>query len=179
MKKILKISDLDQVNVTPLTMIFLIHRRKILTLHRAKNKKIYPDHISGFGGKVEPGENLRDSAKREFFEETGLKLKDLTLRGTFIRATDENFVSLLYIFFATSYSGKLKKITDEGAISWMTIDDFIDHPKTVDHIKKYLKELIFSTNFYTGFGYYKKGKMQSYADSVKYFKQRVNLKRRC
>ena len=29
------------------------------------------------GGKIEPGENLREAARRECFEETGLKVEDL------------------------------------------------------------------------------------------------------
>ncbi len=83
-------ADLGLTNykVSPLTLIFLIKGDEILTLRRSSNKKVYPNKLSGFGGKVEPGEDLFTSAKREFFEETGLTLKEISLRGMFMRMMD-------------------------------------------------------------------------------------------
>lgn len=89
---IMDILNLTRFNVSPLTLIFLVDGDRILTLKRNPDKKIYPDKVSGFGGKVEPGEGLVASAQRELLEETGLTAQELSLRGMFIRILDTGYI---------------------------------------------------------------------------------------
>jgi len=44
-------NNLASYKVAPLTMVFLVDDNKVLTIKRNEDKKIYPDKISGFGGK--------------------------------------------------------------------------------------------------------------------------------
>ncbi|MFD6442385.1 NUDIX domain-containing protein, partial [Peribacillus sp. NPDC060186] len=46
-----------------------------------RNKDPNKHKWNGVGGKIEPGETVDESMKREIIEETGLKVKGLTFRG--------------------------------------------------------------------------------------------------
>ena len=167
-------TDLDLTNhkVSPLTLIFLIKGDEILTLRRSGNKKVYPNKLSGFGGKVEPGEDLFASAKREFFEETGVILKEISLRGMFMRMMDTGYLNQMYLFVADEFEGEPKAISDEGAIQWLKIEDFLNHPDIVNHIPLYLRQIIDGKDFYCGIGTYIHDKMTTYANNESHFNER-------
>lgn len=153
-------------------MIFLADGDKVLTLKRNEDKKIYPGKVSGFGGKVEPGEDLATSARREFLEEAGLTVKRMELRGTFIRILNNGYINEMYIFVASDFTGQPKKVTDEGTVTWRTVDDFLNHPDVVDHIPHYLKQVLEGKDFYCGIAEYAENTMTSYADNRMHFEER-------
>ncbi len=130
----------SDLKVSPLTLIFLRDGDKVLALKRSFQKKIHPNKWSGFGGKVEPGEELFASARRELLEETGLTVDTLTLKGTFIRLI-YGYVNFIYLLVATGHHGQLRK-TDEGEIAWRQIPDLLADPNLVDHLKLYLSQIL-------------------------------------
>lgn len=164
--------DISNYKVSPLSMIFLLDGNNILTLRRKGNKEIYPNKISGFGGKVEPGEDLITSAHREFTEETGLTVHELSLRGTFIRILDTGYVNEMYIFIAHGFEGKLKNNNHEGEAQWLEKEEFLHSPDIVDHIPLYLEQVIEGKDFYCGIGIYKENKMVQYIDNKSHFAAR-------
>ncbi len=167
--------DIQNYKISPLTLVFLISKKRVLTLKRSPHKQIFPGKLSGFGGKVEPGESLVDSAKREFLEETGLSITDPILKGTFIRIVGKEYFNFLYLFVATKYSGTLKTASDEGTVSWMNIQDFINHPDLVGHIKHYFSQIIKpQADFYTGVGIYadQSSPIVSHQDNSSHFASR-------
>lgn len=167
--------DIQNYKISPLTLIFLVKNYQVLTLRRSPHKQIFPNKLSGFGGKVEPGESLINSAKREFLEETGLTITDPILKGTFTIIIDNGYINVLHLFVATKYSGKLIPNSDEGEISWMAINTFFDHPDRVDHIGYYLKQIISSQDLYTGFAIRTgglSGPIISYQDNSSHFATR-------
>lgn len=165
-------TPLDSYNIAPLTMIFLVDGDKVLTLKRNDDKKIYPGKISGFGGKVEPGEELEASARREFLEEAGLEVNEMKLRGTFIRILDNGYINEMYIFVATGPKGQPATSSNEGTIEWRTVHDFLTNPDTVDHIPLYLEQVIEGKDFYCGMAEYTLDKRISYTDSRSHFASR-------
>lgn len=165
-------SDLASYKVAPLTMIFLVDGDKVLTLKRNDNKKIYPGKISGFGGKVEPGEDMEVSARREFLEEAGLTVEKMDFRGTFIRILDSGYINEMYIYVASGFSGQPLEVSDEGTVEWRTIGDFVNNPDTVDHIPRYLEQVIKGQDFYCGIAEYVQNKMTSYTDNTSHFDER-------
>lgn len=162
--------------VSPLTLIFLVNEGKILTLKRSPNKKIYPNKISGFGGKIEPGEDIFSSAKREFLEEAGIILTELSLRGMFMRIMDNGYLNQIYLFVAHEFTGEPKENSDEGTIAWLEIEEFLAKPDIVDHIKLYLRQIIDGKNFYCGLGNYIKDEMTEYTSNESHFQEREIIK---
>lgn len=167
--------NIKNYKVCPLTMVFLKNGDQILVLRRAANKQIFPNKLSGFGGKVEPGEEIEASAKREFTEETGLQIQNLTLKGSFtIFMTDTDYLNILYIYVVTRFSGDLKTECDEGSLSWMPITEFLHHLDRVDHIGYYLEQVLSDhTNFYSGVAIRQNGVIVEYNDNSGHFKDRA------
>lgn len=164
--------NLASYRVAPLTMVFLVDGDRILTLKRNEDKKIYPGKISGFGGKVEPGEDIETSARREFEEEAGLTVEKMEFRGTFIRVIDSGYINEMYIFVASGFNGQVLDISDEGVIEWRTIEDFLNNSDTVDHIPRYLAQVISGEDFYCGIAEYANDKLISYTDNRSHFDDR-------
>ena len=144
----------------------------MLTLKRNEDKKIYPGKISGFGGKVEPGEAIEFSARRELQEEAGLTVETMDFRGTFIRILDNGYINEMYIFVARGAQGRLLEVSDEGTIMWRTIEDFLSSPDIVDHIPRYLKQVIKGEDFYCGIAEYADTRLVSYTDNTSHFEER-------
>ncbi|WP_018921921.1 NUDIX hydrolase [Salsuginibacillus kocurii] len=79
------------------------------------------------GGKMESGESVREAAIREFREETGLKVKQVRIRGIFtvLVKREEEVISewMMFTFEASSHEGELLTTSPEGDLAWKTIDE--------------------------------------------------------
>lgn len=63
------------------TLCYLVKNGKALMLHRVvKKNDVNKDKWIGVGGHFENGESPEDCARREIFEETGLKAERMTLK---------------------------------------------------------------------------------------------------
>lgn len=72
------------------------------------------------GGKLEYGESIVPSVKREVYEETGLKLNSVKLCGLkdwFDKTKEERY--LVFLFTSSDYEGDLLDETDEGKVYWV------------------------------------------------------------
>jgi len=165
--------DLSQKKVNPLTLIYLKEDGKVLLLKRSAKKEMLPEKWLGLGGKLEPEEDLTESAKREFLEETGLKILNPTLRGTFTWINETDRAGTLYIFTATEYEGSLLKKCNEGELYWHDINLVEELEHFAEHQKLFLSKILKDDNhFYTGIAVYDNGKLLHYADSQRYFDER-------
>ena len=104
-------------------MIYDRDKDKILILDKVK--KYGWEGLTFVGGHVEKGEVLYDSCVREVFEETGLNVKNLKLRGT-VSWIDErnNKRELGFLYYTEDFSGELIKENIEGELFWMGIEEF-------------------------------------------------------
>lgn len=84
------------------------------------------------GGKMESGESVKESAAREFREETGLCLQDLELQGvfTFVVKDGEEIKEewMMFTFYAEQYEGELLEESDEGMMEWVPVEEVVDKP---------------------------------------------------
>lgn len=73
------------------------------------------------GGKIEVGESIVDSVKREVFEETGLKVKNLKICGVkdWYDFKEETRY-MIFLFETNSYQGNLLSETSEGKVYWIS-----------------------------------------------------------
>lgn len=117
------------------TAIILRHptEAQVLLLRRSPTKKLFPNHITGIGGKVEldegEGDDLTAAAWREFLEETCIprsSISDVRLRLSTILTRGDLQVILLW------YTGQLTTLpTDlsctEGELAFYPLDQLPIH----------------------------------------------------
>ncbi len=96
---------------------------KYLMLHRIKKENdVNHDKWIGIGGKFEEGESPEECAKREIFEETGLKVHNLEYRGIVTFDCPPYPTDYMHLFTSNSFSGKLLEC-DEGVLEWIKKED--------------------------------------------------------
>lgn len=105
------------------TLCYIRNQDKVLMLHR--NKKNQDPNLSkwiGIGGKLENEESPIECIRREIYEETGLSVNEIKMRGviTFILPRWENEISFLYE--TNDFVGEIKEC-NEGELEWVGIKD--------------------------------------------------------
>lgn len=169
--------NLSDYKISPFVLVFLKdYEGKVLFLKRSLSKQIYPGKISGIGGKIEPQESLESAARREFREETGLRIDKLFIKGTFFGiVTDKNYINVSYIVLATRYFGELKKKSTEGELFWEYPKIVANNPILVTHISKYLLQVTDEeSDFYSGTGIVTDWQLIQYNDNRLHFQDRKN-----
>ena len=112
-------------------LTYLENNQKILMIHRQKN-----DEHKGLwlapGGKIEKNESPVESAFREFYEETGLKIKYPKLKSilSFPDYGKSPFGDewQIFVFYTNKYEGNLKKNCPEGTLKWININKILKLP---------------------------------------------------
>lgn len=109
------------------TLCYLRQNGKTLMVHRIKKPNdIHEGKWNGLGGKFEPGETPEECAQREIFEESGLRVHKLLLKGllTFpLFARDEDWYA--FVFVATDFEGSLIE-SPEGDLQWIDDSKLLD-----------------------------------------------------
>jgi 8-oxo-dGTP diphosphatase len=104
--------------VSPRTLIFVTNGDAVLLMKRGPNRRIFPNKYNGLGGHVERGEDVYSAAAREAEEESGLKVRDLRLRG--VHHIDAGADSGIMVFVFTAASDSRAVIDcDEGTLEWV------------------------------------------------------------
>lgn len=105
------------------TLCYLRQDGKTLMIHRVKKQNdIHAGKWNGLGGKLEQGETPEECARREIFEESGLTVERLQLKGvlTFplFSAGEDWYV---FVFTAHGIRGSLID-SREGDLQWVEDD---------------------------------------------------------
>jgi len=126
------------------TLCLIRNGDKILLLNREKPPQM--GMWNGVGGKIEPGETSLESAIRETFEETGIRLIDMVYAGNVI-FTSENSRQGMYLFMAEMPKNQLLATpfgTREGILDWKSIDWIMqkDNRGVAANLRAYLPSLL-------------------------------------
>ncbi len=109
------------------TLCYLRKDGKTLMVHRIKKPNdMHQGKWNGLGGKLEPGEAPEECARREIYEESGLRVKELKYKGllTFPGfANEEDWYA--FVFVATDFEGNLID-SPEGTLRWVDDKDLLN-----------------------------------------------------
>jgi 8-oxo-dGTP diphosphatase len=121
----------------------------VLLIHR--NKRANDAHLgkyNGLGGKLEPSESVLACMKREFFEEAGVHLEQLELRGTIswpgFGKHGEDWLG--FVFIARGFSGTLKLENPEGTLEWVLVSRLLDGSLPMWDGDRYFLPLVFDND---------------------------------
>jgi 8-oxo-dGTP diphosphatase len=103
------------------TLCYVQKDNQTLMLHRnSRSDDAHYGKYNGLGGKFEPGETPEECVKREVFEESGLVLHKVQLKGflTF-PAFSKGEDWYVFVFTSGDFSGDLLTNTPEGQLEWV------------------------------------------------------------
>ncbi|MFD2761252.1 NUDIX hydrolase [Lentibacillus juripiscarius] len=109
------------------------------------------------GGKMEQGETIKESAVREFREETGLHLHRPSLAGGFtftVYRSDEIVQEwMMFTFVCSQADGQLASFCKEGELEWVSVDAIHDLPMAEGDRKIFEHVLSSDEMLYGAFSY--------------------------
>jgi len=113
---------------------------KILLLKRNSKREVHPNKWSFPGGKVEAGENLFQTLKREIKEETNLEIEDYkkyVSDYTFVRPDGESTIGFCFLVKSLTDQVKInKEFSDFAWVSPSEIDKFDIIPYLEEEVRK-------------------------------------------
>ncbi len=105
----------------PRTLCFVLNDDDVLLMKRAPHKRVFPNRYNGVGGHIERDEDPLSGARREIEEETGLTVRDLSLRAIYNVDAGELTGILLFVFTAQSDRREVCA-NSEGTLHWVARD---------------------------------------------------------
>lgn len=142
------------------TVCFIKNKNEILMLNREKPPIM--GVWNGVGGKIEKGESPDESALREVFEETDIRVDNYFSKGTVCWESSNGVTEGIYVYlYEISNNVKLDtpKKTREGILDWKSID-WVLNPNNLgiaDKVSHYLQVFLKEEGIYSL--RYKKGKI--------------------
>lgn len=103
----------------PRTLCFILNGDDVLLMKRAPHKRVFPNRYNGVGGHIERDEDPLTSARREIWEETGLRVTDLALRAVYNIDAGELTGIMLFVFTASSATRAVVPNV-EGTLHWVS-----------------------------------------------------------
>jgi 8-oxo-dGTP diphosphatase len=109
------------------TLCYLKKDGKTLMLHRVKKENdMHEGKYNGLGGKFEEGETPEECASREVFEESGLAVKNLILKGVItFPAFSKGEDWYVFVFVIDKFEGETT-MSCEGNLEWVNDCDLLN-----------------------------------------------------
>jgi 8-oxo-dGTP diphosphatase len=103
----------------PATLVFVLEGDQILLIRKKRGLGL--GKVNGPGGKLDPGENAVDCARRECEEELGIRVHDLECMGEHKFQFVDGYSIHCWVFRTFSYEGDAVE-TDEAVPLWTDIE---------------------------------------------------------
>ncbi len=148
----------------PYTICFIKKNHHLLLLNRRKAPAM--GLWNGVGGKIEKNETPSESIIRETFEETGIKLENVTYAGN-AHFHSQHGKSGMYIFIADLPDGMSLDTplnTVEGILDWKPIEWILDKENrgVIGNLQKFLPEILDGNIYLEHKFVYEHHQLQSY-----------------
>ncbi|MCW1970691.1 MAG: 8-oxo-dGTP diphosphatase [Anaerolineae bacterium] len=103
-------------------------RENVLLIHRnTRPDDAHFGKYNGLGGKLDRHEHMTAGMKRELFEEAGIEVTALHLRGMIswpgFGKYGEDWLGFIYLI--TDWTGTLKTRNDEGELVWVSVSTLL------------------------------------------------------
>jgi 8-oxo-dGTP diphosphatase len=121
----------DRYSVIPRVLVFVTHGEDVLLLKGAPDKRLWANRYNGLGGHVEVGEEIAHAARREVWEEAGLEVHDLQMRGVVHIDLGATPGILFFVFSARSETRRTRS-SGEGSLHWIPLDALADYDLVED-----------------------------------------------
>lgn len=141
---------MEKVKLMNMCKIINPKTKQVLVQERVKNWQ----GIAFPGGKVELGESIVPSVKREVYEETGLKLNKIRICGIkdwYDKKKKER--QLIILFVSDDFTGELISETSEGKVYWINEEELKNQNLAYDFDKllevfnnEEINEMIYNDN---------------------------------
>lgn len=104
--------------------------KRVLMVHRTREKDDQLGKYNGLGGKMAAGEDVASCMIREIREEAGIEVKAMQLRGT-INWTNfgpkgEDWLG--FVFLVTAFDGTPRERSEEGPLAWVELERLDELP---------------------------------------------------
>jgi len=146
--------------MTRVKTVSIVYRQPNVLLG-LKKKKFGVGKYNGFGGGVEQGESLEQSAIRETFEEAGITLINPTRLGMILFKFQTNEQDHLVHFFRTNEYEGIPKESDEITTDWFH-ESFLPYKQMWSGDKYWLPMLLAGKKFKGNFLFDKDFKIAEY-----------------
>ncbi|MCU0466944.1 MAG: NUDIX domain-containing protein [Anaerolineae bacterium] len=107
--------------VIPRTLVFVFNGDDVLLMKRGAHRRVFPNKYNGLGGHVERGEHPSETAIREVYEESGLTVRDVRVRGVHHIDAGADTGIVMYVFTAQADQREISVTTDEGTLEWVSV----------------------------------------------------------
>ncbi len=111
--------------IIPRVLVFVTRGDDILLIKGSPTKRLWANLYNGIGGHIEKGEDILSAAKREFVEETGLKLISPWLCAVITIDTGTPTGIGMYVYRGSASDGKLKH-SNEGELEWIPYEQILN-----------------------------------------------------
>lgn len=123
--------------------VYVKKNEKYLMIHRSNKKKILPNVWMAPGGHRYYGEGLFECARREIFEETGLKIKNLKVRATGVGILEDIDYELHFHLLTADYAGgRVHGNPTDGKLVWLTPEEILNLDNLLSELRHILPHVL-------------------------------------
>jgi 8-oxo-dGTP diphosphatase len=131
----------SRYSLIPRTLIFATRPGKVLLIKGDTNKTLWAGLLNGIGGHIERGEDVLSAARREFMEETGLRLENAWICGVVLIDTGESPGIGIYVLRGEAGPGELRA-SAEGELVWAPINQALYEQPLVEDLPVLLPRVL-------------------------------------
>ncbi len=118
----------EKTELTNFCMVFDEEKNKVLVLNKRDDS--YVKGITFVGGHIDAGESFADAVVREVYEETGLIISDVSLKGVADWIGQDGLRYIAFLYKTTNFEGEIIH-SKEGEVYWMDFDEFVECEKAI------------------------------------------------